>query len=268
MDEKMLNKALAEVLATPSDVDDAWSDQCAQRLIGRAQLLDEQRRHQVLFRRRAGVCLAIAIIMSWAAVALPSVLVRTAVPVQVAAASMLRNMGKPREEPNVEGSWVQFWHRITLQAGGSIKAVSGSPMMHGAVRVYVDDASWLVVERSSGNVLGAVAQHAPLVATMAATPRDMGFSQLEQIRVSVDTALAAQGLSLQAAGLQQLPVYDLRTDNSQEYSSQLVFVRLAGPDGSGGAVMNVQTMRMVTLCDCSQASGLLITDDGVVVAAQ
>lgn len=267
MDEKIIDKALREALATPSDIDETWSDRCAQRLIGRAQLLDEQARHHALFRRRAGICVAIAIIASWVVVAIPSVLVRTAAPVQAAAVVMLKNMAGIGEETNVASPWMQFWHHITLQTGGGVEAVSDGPM-HGTVRVYVNDASWLVVERSSGKVLGSVTQNAPLVAKMTTTPTDMGFSQLEQIRTSVNTALTAQELSLQATGLQQPPVYDLRTNNYDQHSTRFVFVRLAGSDGAGGAVVNVATMRVVTVCDCVQASGLLVTDNGVVVIYQ
>jgi len=261
MDEKTLNKALSEVLATPSDIDETWSDQCAQRLIGRAQLLDEQERRHALFRRQAEVCIAVAIIVSWMVVAIPSVLVRTA------AATVLNSTIGIREETSGTSLWMQFWHHITLQTGGGIEAVSSSPM-HGTVRVYVNDASWLVVERNSGNVLGAVTQNVPLVAKMTTASTDMGFLQLEQIRVSVNTALAAQGLSLQAAGIQQPPVYDLRTNSSEQYSTRLVFVRLAGSNGTGGAVVNIETMRVVAICDCAQASGLLIVDSGVVVISQ
>jgi hypothetical protein len=267
MDEKTMNKALYEALATPSDVDQAWSDQCAQRLIGRAQLLDEQANHHALFRRRAGVCIAITIIVSWLAVAIPSVLVRTAAPVQAAAATMLKSTAGTSEKISTTSPWMQLWHHITLQTGGGIEAVSSGPM-HGTVRVYVSDSSWLLVERRSGNVLGAVTQSMPLVAKMTTASMDMGFSQLEQIRTSVNTALMTQSLSLQAAGLQQPPVYDLRTSSSEQYATRLVFVRLAGSDGTGGAVVNIETMRIVTVCDCSQASGLLVTDSGVVVVSQ
>lgn len=267
MDEKTMNKVLYEALATPSDIDETWSDQCAQRLIGRAQLLDEQAKRHALFRRRAGVCVAIAVIMSWTAVAVPSVLVRTAAPVRAAAATMLKSAAGTSEETNAASLWMQLWHHITLQTGDGIEAVSSSPI-RGAVRVYVNDASWLVVERSLGKVLGSVTQNVPLVAKMTTTSTDMGFSQLEQIRTSVNTTLAGQGLLLQAAGLQQPPVYDLRTSSSEQYSTHLVFVRLTGSDGAGGAVMDIQTMRILAVCDCSQASGLLVTDSGVVVISQ
>ncbi len=267
MDEKIIDKALREALATPSHIDETWSDQCAQRLIGRAQLLDEQTKRHALFQRRAVICMAIAIIASWVAVAIPSVLVRTAAPVQAAAVVMLKNMAEIGEETNAASPWMQLWHHMTLQTGDGVEAVSNSPI-HGTVRVYVNDASWLVVERSSGKVLGSVTQNVPLVAKMTTASTDMGFLQLEQIRVSANTALAAQGLSLQAAGIQQPPVYDLRTNSSEQYSTRLVFVRLAGSNGIGGAVVNIETMRVVAICDCAQASGLLIVDSGVVVISQ
>jgi len=266
MDEKTMNKALYEVLSAPPDVDEMWSDQCAQRLIGRAQLVDEQAKSRARFRRRAAVFTAVVFVVSWLAVAVPSALLRTAAPVQAAAAVLKRTTGSS-EETGAVSPWIQFWHHVTLQTGGGIEAVSNGPM-HGTVRVYVNDAAWLLVARRSGNVLGTVTQSMPLVAKMTTASMDMGFSQLEQIRTTVNTALAAQGLSLQAVGLQQPPVYDLRTSSSEQYATRLVFVRLAGSDGTGGAVVNVETTRIVTVCDCAQARGLLVTDSDVVVVCQ
>jgi hypothetical protein len=236
----------------------------AQRLVRRVQLPDEQSRDRAR-RRRAAVCMA-AVIVSWVAIALPSVRARTAAPVQAAAAT-LRNIAGNLDETTVSAKWMQFWHRVTLQSGGGVMAVS-SGSLHGIARVYVDDLTWLLVSRSSGKGLGAVTGSMWLTARMIGEQTDMGFSELEQIRAGVNTMLAAQGLSLHATGVQQPPVYNLTTTNGERRPVYFAFVRLAGSDGTGGAVVDLQTMSITTLCDRTQASGLLVTDSGVVVVSQ